>query len=58
MTNDYSVAIECFTVIEESLPSLSRQQKESIIGLIGEKPLPESDSKKLLALELITIMEA
>jgi hypothetical protein len=58
MKGDYSVALECFTVIEESLPQLSRTQKNRIIELIEENPLPDSDSKKLLTLELITLMES
>jgi predicted DNA-binding protein len=58
LKSDYATAIECFTVIEEAAPSLDRPQKDKIIELIESNSLPDSDSKKMLALELITILEA
>lgn len=58
LKNDYATAIECFTVIEEAAPSMDRLQKDKIIELIENNSLPDSDSKKMLTLELITILEA
>lgn len=56
LKSDYGTAIECYTVMEESLPSMNRQQKDEIVKLIGDNPFPESDDKKALANDLLSLL--
>jgi predicted DNA-binding protein len=58
LKSDYATAIECFTVIEESAHLLERAEKARIIELIESGAIPEEDSKKMLTLQLITVLEA
>jgi hypothetical protein len=53
---DYVTAIECLTVIEETVHKLSQKKKEEIIKIIEENPLPQINEKTALALELISIL--
>jgi hypothetical protein len=57
LNGDYVTAIECLTVIEESVNELSNEKKAEIIKLIEESPLSPVNEKKALALELITLLE-
>jgi hypothetical protein len=57
LKGDYSTAIECMTVIEESNLNSSRERKDEIISLIMESPLSHLNDKADLAHELILILE-
>jgi hypothetical protein len=56
LKGDYITAIECLTVIEESVPHLSRKKKDELIKLIKENPLSPVGEKKTLTAELINIL--
>jgi len=56
LKGDYVTAIECLTVIEESVPELTRKKKDDIIKIIEESPLSLVPEKKSLTLELISIL--
>jgi hypothetical protein len=53
---DYVTAIECLTVIEESVSQLSRETKDEIIKIIQETQMTGGSEKKSLSLELISIL--
>jgi hypothetical protein len=57
LSGDYATALECFTVIEESVHELNLTERNEIIKLIGEYPLQTSDEKKGLTRELISILK-
>jgi hypothetical protein len=57
LEGDYVTAIECLTVIEESVHELSKKRKEEIIKLIEDNPFPGVNEKSTLTLELISILE-
>jgi hypothetical protein len=57
LKGDYVTAIECLTVIEESVDELSSDRKDEIIKIIEQSPVSEINEKKGLALELISILE-
>ena len=42
LKGDYVTAIECLTVIEESVHELSREKKDEIIKSLEENPLSSS----------------
>jgi len=54
---DYATAIECMTVIEESIQNSTRVSKDEIITLIMESPLAFMNEKNVLVHELIGILE-
>jgi hypothetical protein len=54
---DYATAIECMTVIEESIQKSTRTRKDEIITLIMESPLAFMNEKNVLVHELIAILE-
>jgi hypothetical protein len=56
LTGDYVTAIECLTVIEESVPDLTRETKDAIIKAIEETPPSSIPEKRSLTLELISIL--
>jgi predicted DNA-binding protein len=56
LNSEYSVAVECFTVIEESVPMMNTEEKQRIIQLIKQNQ-PAGDVKKLLSDQLINILE-
>jgi hypothetical protein len=56
LDSDYGVALECFTVIEESVPMMSAEEKQRVIGLIKQNQ-PAGDVKKSLSDQLISILE-
>lgn len=57
IVGDYITAIECLTVIEESVHELSKEGKSEIIKLIEEGTPSATDEKKSLMLELYSILE-
>ena len=57
LKGDYVTAIECLTVIEESVQELSKEKRNAVIKLIEENPFPRTDEKSTLTLELISILE-
>lgn len=57
LQGDYITAIECLTVIEESVPEMSEGTKEKIMKLLVDSPVSHFAEKKELASELISILE-
>ncbi len=57
LTSDYVTAIECLTVIEDSIHELSKSLKDEIINIIQESPVSQDNEKKPLIFELISILE-
>ena len=57
LEGDYATAIECMTVIEESLRHSSRKRKDEIIRIVKESPLSGMNDKAILTRELISILE-
>jgi len=56
LKGDYVTAIECLTVIEESVHELSRIRKDEVIKLIEESPFSPVNEKTTLTFELISIL--
>ena len=56
MDSDYGTAIECLTVIEESIHSLSPDKKKEIKNLIDKKSSLLKPDMKNLAIELRSIL--
>jgi hypothetical protein len=54
--SEYSVALECFTVIEESSQNLSRKIKDQIILVLKENEKAITDEKSALLAELISVL--
>jgi len=54
---DYVTAIECLTVIEESVNDLSLVRRNEIVKLINESTLVQANEKRELTLELISILD-
>ena len=57
LRSDYVTALECLTVIEESVHVLSPAKRNEIIDIIGESPLQPSNEKTGLRHELISILK-
>jgi hypothetical protein len=57
LKGDYVTAIECMTVIEESVHCSNRERKDEIIKIINESPLSGVNEKSAITLELISILE-
>ena len=57
LKGDYVTAIECLTVIEESVNELSKSGKNEIIKILTEAPASPNDEKKALVFELISILK-
>jgi hypothetical protein len=57
LQGDYITAIECLTVIEESVPEMSEGTKEKIMKLLVDSSVSHFAEKKELASELISILE-
>ena len=53
---DYVTAIECLTVIEESVHKLSREKKDEITKIIEESTVYQVNEKTALTLELKSIL--
>ena len=56
LRSDYLTALECFTVIEESVHELTRKKRDEIISMIDEYPHSKEEEKARLARELIAIL--
>jgi hypothetical protein len=57
LKGDYITAIECLTVIEESVHELSLSKKDVIIKMLEESQVSQINEKKELTRELILILE-
>ena len=57
LDGDYATAIECMTVIEESVKNSSRETKNEIIRIVEESLLANTNEKSALTQELISILE-
>jgi len=53
--SDYLVAVECLTVIESSVPELSRGKKDEIIKYLKDNQAAQD--KRDLTMELISVLE-
>jgi hypothetical protein len=54
--SDYEVAVECFTVIEESAPRVPGKVRAEMISLLKEKTAKATKEKAALTLELISVL--
>jgi hypothetical protein len=54
---DYVTALECLTVIEESVNELSQAKRDELIKIIEEYPIQPSGEKSGLTTELIAILK-
>jgi hypothetical protein len=54
--SDYMTAIECLTVIEESVHKLSPEIIDEIISILGPNPFPPASEKRSLYNELLIIL--
>lgn len=57
MNSGYSIALECMTVIEESIPVLTVKDRKSIASRLRNGTADETGGKKALAMDLISILE-
>lgn len=53
---NYMTALECFTVIESSMPNLTPESRDSIIKMITDNSSVIAEEKKMLARELVALM--
>lgn len=58
LTGDYVTAIECLTVIEESVHELSKARKDKIIEMLEESPFRPGNEKTTLTSELLSILNS
>jgi hypothetical protein len=56
LKGDYITAIECLTVIEESVQELNRDRKDELIKIIENSHLAFENEKKPLTMELFAIL--
>jgi hypothetical protein len=57
LAGDYVTAVECLTVIEESVNEMTRPEKDEIIKMLEESPVSGINEKDALMLELMSILE-
>jgi hypothetical protein len=57
LRSDYVTAVECLTVIEETVHEMSKSDKDEIIKLLEDSSVSEVTEKQALTLELISILE-
>jgi hypothetical protein len=57
LSSDFLTAIECFTVIEESVHELTRKKRNELIGIIDGYPLSTGLEKEKLTNELISVLK-
>lgn len=57
LEGDYATAVECMTVMEESVKESSREKKDEIIRIVEESPLSFTNEKSALTKELILILK-
>jgi hypothetical protein len=56
LEGDYVTAVECLTVIEESVYKLSPQGKDEIVKILENNPFPSVNEKAALFKELLIIL--
>jgi len=56
LSSDYITALECFTVIEESVHVLTRKKRDEIISIIDDYPHSQRNEKEKLVHELVDIL--
>lgn len=56
LNSDYVIAIECLTVIQESVHNISHSKKEEIISMLKDSPLRNDDPKITLVDELMGLL--
>jgi hypothetical protein len=54
---DYITAVECLTVIEDSVDEINKVRKDEIIKMLEKNTLSQINEKKTLTQELILILE-
>ncbi|HBE41396.1 MAG TPA: hypothetical protein DDW27_09365 [Bacteroidales bacterium] len=57
LESDYATAIECMTLIEESVKYNTREEKDNIIKIIEKSPRAFTHERNALTRELIEILE-
>ncbi len=57
LKSDYATAVECMTVISESMNNSSRERKDEIIRIVSDSPLSFTNEKLALTEELISILK-
>jgi len=57
LNGDYVTAIECLTVIEDSIHKLSNEKKNEILKIIDENPAGIKNEKTELRLELLSLLK-
>ncbi len=57
LEGDYATAIECMTVIEESVKNSSRKTKDEVIKMVEESDQANTSEKVSLTRELISILK-
>ncbi len=58
LRSEYGIALECFTVIEESVPFLTGSEKQRVIEIISKKAEYETSARKALAMDLISSLRS
>jgi hypothetical protein len=58
MTNNFDIAFECLTVIEQSVENIDQKKKKEIVGKIKKKISKQPSEKTALINELINLMVA
>jgi len=57
LKSDYATAIECVTVISESVNNSTRERKDEILKIVRDSPFSYTHEKYALTEELISILE-
>lgn len=57
VSGDYMTAIECFTVIESSVPDISKENKANVTRILSGCSASGTGEKPALARELISVLE-
>ncbi|MFH0842792.1 MAG: hypothetical protein V1903_09245 [Bacteroidota bacterium] len=57
LKSDYATAVECMTVISESVNNSNRERKDEIIRIVKDSPLSFTNEKLTLTEELISILK-
>jgi len=58
VSGDYSAAIEAFTVIEEAVGDLEKEERASLVGSLKSKLQQVDEQKKALFVELIKVIDS
>lgn len=57
LNSDVAVSVECYTVLEESIPQLEADERKKIVELLRNSDIAES-TKKSLAADLLAMLDA